>query len=375
MQAHEAVTTPGANDDARELLALGDAFFAAALDPTRWPEALLGLGRYVGRDDGSLVVVTFAEGGTAREGWALAGLRGAVERRYEVSGHPLFSLPGQGGAESPPVVAEASVGALAQLSLTREFLQQNGAVHAVTEVLHRREDLVSLVHVFRQASARSEHLAERLARARPQLTRALEVYARLRAAKRHAAIDRAQLDAVDVAALVVSVAGRVLRSNRAADALLAREDGLRAEEGVLRCEYPRAGEALTAALQEACAPKAAPRFRAVLVPRRTGSRPYLAFISRLDDDSPARDCATLLIRDADAHHSHDEILGQLFGLTPSEVRVALGIVRGDAPRDLALHLGLSIETVRSHLKRVFFKTATRNQADLVRLVLGECPVS
>jgi DNA-binding CsgD family transcriptional regulator len=29
--------------------------------------------------------------------------------------------------------------------------------------------------------------------------------------------------------------------------------------------------------------------------------------------------------------------------------------------------------VRSHRKRVYFKTATRGQADLVRLVLGEMP--
>jgi DNA-binding CsgD family transcriptional regulator len=83
--------------------------------------------------------------------------------------------------------------------------------------------------------------------------------------------------------------------------------------------------------------------------------------------------AVMVVRDLEeGRRPVDSVLGGLFGMTPSEVRVAVGIVQGDTPQEIAVRLGLSVETVRSHLKRVFYKSSTRNQADLVRLVLGQC---
>ncbi len=64
------------------------------------------------------------------------------------------------------------------------------------------------------------------------------------------------------------------------------------------------------------------------------------------------------------------ILAGLFDLTGAEARVAREIAGGATPEETAIRLGISIETVRTHLKRIFAKTGTHRQADLVRLLSG-----
>jgi DNA-binding CsgD family transcriptional regulator len=58
-----------------------------------------------------------------------------------------------------------------------------------------------------------------------------------------------------------------------------------------------------------------------------------------------------------------------FGLTPAEVRLVLRLVSGDSLRSAAKALGIKYETVRTHLKSIFQKTATRRQAELVIVVI------
>jgi DNA-binding CsgD family transcriptional regulator len=56
--------------------------------------------------------------------------------------------------------------------------------------------------------------------------------------------------------------------------------------------------------------------------------------------------------------------------TPAEQRVATLIGEGLPPREIATRLGLSVHTVRSHLKRLLSKTGVHSQAALVRALLS-----
>lgn len=58
-----------------------------------------------------------------------------------------------------------------------------------------------------------------------------------------------------------------------------------------------------------------------------------------------------------------------FGLTGAECRVAVEASEGHKPMEIARRLGLSIHTVRSHIKRIFQKTGVHSQAGLVRALL------
>ena len=59
-----------------------------------------------------------------------------------------------------------------------------------------------------------------------------------------------------------------------------------------------------------------------------------------------------------------------FGLTKQETKIAAALVDGLTTREIADVYGVSIETVRHHLKSVFFKTDTQRQAELVSLLIS-----
>ncbi|MFK3707753.1 helix-turn-helix transcriptional regulator [Klebsiella sp. NPDC088457] len=61
-------------------------------------------------------------------------------------------------------------------------------------------------------------------------------------------------------------------------------------------------------------------------------------------------------------------LMELFDLTPSENTLAGLLVRGMTPEECALHLGVSIATIRTHLSALYRKTRTRNQSELLIII-------
>ena len=74
----------------------------------------------------------------------------------------------------------------------------------------------------------------------------------------------------------------------------------------------------------------------------------------------------------------DESIDRLrshFGLTPAEARLALHLVTGGTLRSAAVKLGISYETTRSSLKKIFAKTQTCRQAELVIVILTTLPDS
>lgn len=64
-----------------------------------------------------------------------------------------------------------------------------------------------------------------------------------------------------------------------------------------------------------------------------------------------------------------EAFAQLYGLTPSELRVSLAMAPSLSPQEAADNLGLSITTVKTHLQNVFGKTGTNKQSDLMQLLM------
>jgi DNA-binding CsgD family transcriptional regulator len=65
-----------------------------------------------------------------------------------------------------------------------------------------------------------------------------------------------------------------------------------------------------------------------------------------------------------------EQIARHYKLTPSELRVLIAVVEVGGVREMADALGLGEPTVKTHLNRLFSKTGTRRQADLVKLMAG-----
>jgi DNA-binding CsgD family transcriptional regulator len=65
-----------------------------------------------------------------------------------------------------------------------------------------------------------------------------------------------------------------------------------------------------------------------------------------------------------------EGIARHFGLTSTELRVLLAIVEVGGAPEVAESLGIAVGTVKTHLHRLYQKTGTARQADLVKLVAG-----
>lgn len=64
------------------------------------------------------------------------------------------------------------------------------------------------------------------------------------------------------------------------------------------------------------------------------------------------------------------VLSGLFDLTPAEAKLARYLASGASAEAAAEALGLSIQTIRTYLKRIMAKTGTRRQAKLAVLLSG-----
>lgn len=64
------------------------------------------------------------------------------------------------------------------------------------------------------------------------------------------------------------------------------------------------------------------------------------------------------------------LVSDLFGLTPAEARLAVALATGLSLRDGAANQGITVGTARSYLIRIFSKTNTSQQSELVSLLKG-----
>jgi DNA-binding CsgD family transcriptional regulator len=65
-----------------------------------------------------------------------------------------------------------------------------------------------------------------------------------------------------------------------------------------------------------------------------------------------------------------EAVSRQFDLSAAELRVLVAVLDFGSPAEVAAILGLSEATIRTHLRRLYQKTGTSRQSDLVKLVAG-----
>ena len=86
--------------------------------------------------------------------------------------------------------------------------------------------------------------------------------------------------------------------------------------------------------------------------------------------------AVLYVSDLEAHTlPRSEALRSLYALTSAEIELVELLCDGCSLEEAAEHRGVTMNTARSQLKQIFFKTNTSRQSELVRLVLaGIAPI-
>lgn len=66
----------------------------------------------------------------------------------------------------------------------------------------------------------------------------------------------------------------------------------------------------------------------------------------------------------------EQLVGRMFGLTNAEARTMLSMVQGETTNQIADKYGLSIETIRTYVKRILQKTGCQKQSDVIRIVVN-----
>lgn len=65
-----------------------------------------------------------------------------------------------------------------------------------------------------------------------------------------------------------------------------------------------------------------------------------------------------------------ELLRSLYGLTPTESEVATLLLDGKKVSEIQDQLGITENTVRTHVRKVLEKVQARGQGDLIRILLA-----
>ncbi len=182
----------------------------------------------------------------------------------------------------------------------------------------------------------------------------------------------ATLDKFNRGVFLLGDDGAVCFANRAAEAMMTRNDSLRLRRGRLQFQGVDANAAFEAFLANGHHASDS----GGLVLRAGGSRlkqPYRVLVSRLTprhkrDGRGASYC--VFIYEPNGGHTpvSARVLRQLYGLTPAEARLANELFGGQSLAVSAKASSISVNTAKSVLKRIFTKCAVHSQPELLLLL-------
>ena len=184
---------------------------------------------------------------------------------------------------------------------------------------------------------------------------------------------RRAIDRLALAVLVVDAEGGVITRNAGAERILAAGDGLCVRGRSLSAARAADARSLRSAIADAIADRgrAARTLHAVVtVTRVSGGTPLILLIAPLDTGA-ARPVALVLIGDLERptpNYAQQLQIG--FGLTDSETGVAVALMDGQRPKEIARRRGVRPSTVSTQMKAIFAKTGVARQSDLVKLIAG-----
>lgn len=170
-------------------------------------------------------------------------------------------------------------------------------------------------------------------------------------------------------AMLVAAEGQPQFANRTALAILEKKDGISLARTGLVADRASDTRLLQRLLQEAISsPESGePQDSPITLQRRTA---HSSLIVRVVP-GPGLGCwdgptALLKLYDQDLSVVVDErSLSSLYGLTKGEAALAALLIQGKSIDDAAAELFVSNHTARTHLKRIFMKTNTHRQTELV----------
>jgi DNA-binding CsgD family transcriptional regulator len=369
--------------EAEAVSALVGDIYDAALDPALWPDALGKAGRFVGGHGAGL----YAKDASAKTG-NIFYHDGVIDPHYIALYFDKYvkldpSTTAHFFSEIEKPVATADILPYEEFVETRfykEWARPQGLVDHVTTVLERSATSVALFGVFRheQHGLADDEMRRRMRLIAPHVRRAVLIGRAIDLRTAEAASFADTFDGLGAGLFLVDATGRIVHANAAGHAMLAAGDLVRANGDRLASGDPDTDQDLLDIFAAAGAGDAAVGIKGIAVPlAASGGERHVAHVLPLTSGARRRAgasyaavAALFVHKAALATPSPPEVIAKSYKLTPSELRVLLAVVEVGGSPEVAEALGIAESTVKFHLKRLFEKTGTRRQADLVKLVAG-----
>jgi DNA-binding CsgD family transcriptional regulator len=361
---------------------IGD-IYDASLDPGLWPSAIESVCGYVGaapaslHSQDSITRATDALFWWGRESSAPHYFDLYLQKYGKIN--PIFPGVVFFDVEMPVAVPDVlSCEEFVRTRFFREWLAPQSLMDGLFSNLEKGATSCALFTAMRHAE--QGHVDERMRRRfeliTPHVRRAMLIGKVIDLHRVEAAALADSFDQLASGMLIVDSSGRIIHANASAHRLIAEANVLRATNGRIGALDPEGNRNLLDIFTAAQAGDAAVGKRGIALPlkARTGER-YVAHILPLT--SGARRKAGVSYSAAAAMFVHraalnlpspPEAVADEFKLTPAELRVMFAIVEIGGVPEVAPVLGISDQTVKTHLHRIYEKTATKRQADLVKLV-------
>ena len=186
------------------------------------------------------------------------------------------------------------------------------------------------------------------------------------------------LDKLNIAVILTDIDARVLFMNRGAKDIVKFKTGLFVFHRALRAgtesETGKLRELIRRAALNAEDPIGQSRYLGMAVGEGEVAGPQSIVIVGLGsngfDERPREGHAVLFIAlRGRSQRIPCDILREIFGLTPSEATLASHLIDGSGLGPAAKKSSIGTNTARTHLKKIFAKTQTGRQAELVRVLL------
>jgi len=262
---------------------------------------------------------------------------------------------------------------LRETELYQELMLKTKSDYGAGVNLSRQAAVLGALSLYRERGAGpfDDEELSRLQRLAPHLVRAVEVMRRLEREDPDALACHA-LDRLAAPVFLMGPAGNLVFANTSACTLLRSDGPLAVEKGRLRARRLDDTSRIERALRQATLTQASHGDSGMFSIAGPGNRWHSVVVVPLARRHEASEwplgCGAMVVVDADSLPDGPELLQRRFRLTLAEARLALRIAGGETLREAAERSQVSINTVRTHLRRIFDKTDTRRQADLVRLV-------
>lgn len=356
---------------------LTDAFFDAAVEPSRWPAVLNELAHQLGAVGADLHLLRHEQPLAAYMGAQPPDVLAEYLERFLHREPRSLALHGLAAGRVVTDLDITDAETLRTHEYYADFLPRNGMGGCIAAVPCNDGTLRAYlgVHFARgitQPAGEARRMVETL---QPRLARAVKAQLRIASAELGQGLHAQLLDRLATGVIVLDESGQILFANAAARALCGPRSALRCVGGRLVSGDDRQAARLQA-LQKAALTRQGMQGGSVLLRGAAGET-----LAVMVDPCPAAarahtgGAAFVFVTSPQGRGRawHRQQLEALFRFTPAEAKAALHLARGLTLPQIATECRTTYESVRFTLKRVYDKAGVHKQGELVALLNAAVP--